>query len=88
MSLNYELLGSPQAEHIRRQRLLDLEADHFRFVLDAEELPDGADPGPIMDKLADVERRIGLHRQALGMPVTVMVPEEVDAPAPERPEAG
>lgn len=88
MSLNYELLGSPQADHIRRQRLLDLEADHFRFVLDAEELPDGADSGLIMEKLADVERRIKLHRQALGLPETVMMPDEVETSAPERPDAG
>jgi hypothetical protein len=84
--LNYELLGGPQADHIRRQRLLDLEADHFRFVLDAEELPDDADPSPIMAKLADVERRIGLHRRALGMPVTVTASNE--EPAPGLPDAG
>jgi hypothetical protein len=72
VSLNYELLGEAQAEHLRKQRLLDLEADHFRFVLDAEEVPPGEDAGPIMAKLADVERRIALHRQALGLSVDVL----------------
>lgn len=86
MSLNYELLGEPQAEHIRRQRLLDLEADHFRFVLDLEELPTEADSGQLMAKIGDVERRIALHRRALGMPVPVTTPDE--APAPELPDAG
>lgn len=77
MSLNYELLGGPQAEHIRKQRLLDLEADHYRYVLDAEELPEDADPTPIMAKLADVERRIALHRRALGMSEQVSTPDGV-----------
>jgi hypothetical protein len=76
--LNYELLGGPQAEHIRRQRLLDLEADHYRFVLDLDELPDGADPSPIMAKLADVERRIALHRRALNLPEMVTAPDGPD----------
>lgn len=88
MSLNYEMLGQSQAEHLRQQRLLDLEADHFRFVLDVEELPEGVDPSPIMAKLADVERRIALHRRALGMPELVTVPEEAGALTMKRPDAG
>lgn len=86
MSLNYELLGPTQATHIRMQRLLDLEADHFRFVLDAEELHDGADMGELRNKLADIERRIKLHRQALDLPDVVVMPEESGDPAPERPD--
>ena len=85
MSLNYELLGNTQAEHLRRQRLLDLEADHYRFVLDAEELPPGGDAGPIMAKLADIERRIVLHRQALRMPVEVLTEDAHVTPG--RPDA-
>lgn len=76
MSLNYELLGDTQAEHLRKQRLLDLEADHYRYVLDAEELAPGEDAGPIMAKLAEIERRIALHREALGLPVTVLAADE------------
>jgi hypothetical protein len=81
VSLNYELLGKPEAEHIRRQRLLDLEADHYRFVLDLEELPTEAESGQLLAKLSDVERRIVLHRQALGLPLTVTAPD--DEPVPE-----
>ena len=88
MSLNYELLGGSQAEHLRRQRLLDLEADHYRFVLDVEELPEGADPAPILAKLADVERRIALHRRALGMPEPVTTPDEDGPVLIERQDAG
>ena len=72
MSLNYELLGETAAQHLRRQRLLDLEADHFRLVLDVEETPDGVEPSAsILEKISDVERRINLHREALGMEVGV-----------------
>jgi hypothetical protein len=83
MAVRYQLLGDAQADHIRRQRLLDLEADHFRFVLDVEELPDGVDPAPIMEKIADVERRIEMHRQALGLPEVVTTPEGADEVTPE-----
>lgn len=83
MSLSYELLGEPQATHIRKQRLLDLEADHFNCVLDAEELPEGMTvPAALMDKIADIERRIRLHREALGMSTEV---RESDHAAPEIP---
>lgn len=77
MALNYELLDEGRAEHLRRQRLLDLEADHFRFVLDLDELPPGADPEALMSRLADIERRIVLHREALGLPVMVVTPDDV-----------
>jgi hypothetical protein len=79
VTLNYELLGASEAEHIRRQRLLDLEADHFRFVLDLEELPDDADPSPLLARIADVERRIALHRQALSLPVRVTTLDEANS---------
>jgi hypothetical protein len=81
MTLHYELLGEKQAEHLRRQRLLDLEGDHYRFLLDLEELPDEVDPSPILARVADVERRIALHRKALNLPVTVTALNEQD-PAP------
>jgi hypothetical protein len=86
MTLNYELLGEGQAEHIRRQRLLDLEADHFRYVLDIEELPDGANSSPTLEKIADIERRIELHRQALGLPVAVT--NGAGTLSPDSPAAG
>jgi hypothetical protein len=76
MSLNYELLGDQQAKHLRRQRLLDLEADHFRCVLDIEESPEGVDLRLAMKKISDVERRIKLHRRALDMPEDVVTADD------------
>lgn len=68
MTLTYRLLGESQAEHLRKQRLLDLEADHYRFLLDLEELPEGVEPPPdLMTKLSDVEYRIQVHSRALGL---------------------
>lgn len=91
MSLNYELLGEAQAEHLRRQRLLDLEADHFRYTLDLEELDASGNPdrkalNDVLTRLTEVERRIALHRQRLGMPVEVTTADE--DPAPQQSDAG
>jgi hypothetical protein len=90
MTVKYALLLKPQADHIRKQRLLDLEADHWRFMLDLEELPEDVpdtETEPIFIRLADVERRIMLHRQALGLPDIAITTEET-LPVAEDPDAG
>lgn len=83
MALSYQLLGNEQAEHLRRQRLLDLEADHFRFVLDVEESGADGDLTAILAKINDVERRIKIHRKSLGLPEFVSSEEDTVEVPPE-----
>lgn len=82
MSTTYEMLGVEGATHIRKQRLLDLEADHYRFMLDLQELPPDADGSAVLQQIAEIERRIAVHRTALGMePVVTVDPSTEDRTA-------
>ena len=66
MSMTYELLSKEQAVHLRRQRLLDLEADHWRYAMDLEEAdPNSPEYMKTATAIQEVERRIALHRKAL-----------------------
>lgn len=80
MALNYQLLNEDSATFLRRQRLLDLETEHYSLILETEEWPPGFEDKATLQKLHDVEMRIGIHRQALGLSPEVRIaePEQAD----------
>lgn len=78
--MDYSHLTAGQAEELRHRRVLDLEIDHYRVKLALEEDP--GDEKAYLD-LAELERRIELHRAELGIvlpPLDGVGPEMPDTP--------
>lgn len=69
----YEFVNADAASQLRAERIHHLEVQHFRLALELEEAP--GIPA-IVTQMAELERRIGVHRNALGL-------APLDAPAQE-----
>lgn len=80
--MDYTHLTSQQATQLRHERLHRLEAEHFRVKLALEEA-DEASSAQAQAELTDLERRIGWHREALGI---VLPPDGVEEPGPQSPD--
>lgn len=63
--MEYALLDDDARKEIRSRHLLDLEATHYRLTLEEVEEP-GTNPDRTR-MLAEIERRAGGHRAALGL---------------------
>lgn len=60
--MEYALLTPGHLDQLRRERMLELEADHARAGLVLQEVP--TDRQALADR-AELERRIRLHREEL-----------------------
>jgi hypothetical protein len=60
----YEFIDSNAAEQIRAERIHHLEIQHFRLGLEFEETPENL---AIKDQMAELERRMEMHRRILGL---------------------
>lgn len=60
----YEFINKEAADELRAQRIHHLEAQHYRLMLELEETPGNE---RIVAEVAEVERRIELHRRVLGL---------------------
>lgn len=85
MNTDYVYLSEASKVRILEQRIFDLEADHWRYRLDLEEAPPGADTTAAVARIVDVERRIDLHGRALN---AMVGPPEPDAAPEKLPEFG
>lgn len=72
--MEYHTLTVTQLRQLRMDRLRALEADHARRMLELEEDPANA---PVMEELAEIGRRIGLHVEVLSAESSQNVAEEV-----------
>lgn len=61
----YTVLSDEDKTALRMHRLHGLEADHFRHALALEEANDNADREQLTVEMADVARRIAVHRAVL-----------------------
>lgn len=59
----YEFIDKNSASQLRAERIHHLEAQHFRLGLELEEVPGNEG---IKGQMAEIERRIDMHRRILG----------------------
>lgn len=76
--MDYCHLTAQEATALRHKRLRDLEGDHYWLRLTQEEMPDNPQ---VLADLTELERRIALHRDALG----IVLPPDGVAPVPPDP---
>ena len=60
----YEFINRDAADQLRAERIHHLEVQHYRLGLELEEVPDNEG---IKGQMAEIERRIELHRRILGL---------------------
>lgn len=81
--MDYTHLTAEQADELRHRRVLDLEIEHYRVKLTLEETPENE---PAHMDLAELERRIALHRAELG--IVLPPPDGVAPEMPDTPGSG
>lgn len=85
--MDYVYLTADQAVELRKQRVAELEAEHFRVRLASAE--HAITPPALAETLADIARRIAMHCEALG--IVVSPPDGVEqaiVDGPDTPGAG
>lgn len=60
--MNYHELAPGDYANLRRQRLLALEADHYKLALLIEESNDDDEIAQLHTRQGEIERRIAAHR--------------------------
>jgi aspartate aminotransferase-like enzyme len=61
--MDYTLLSPDIFAQLRTQRMLDLEADHFRVELRRREALDPAEVDALVAQQAEIERRYSVHQE-------------------------
>lgn len=81
--MDYTHLTAKDATGLRHERVHRLEVEHYRVRLALEEADEDANAQAQVE-LADLERRIGLHREVLG--IVVPPPDGVELGGPAEPD--
>ena len=78
--MDYVQLTDKDFAGLRAERITVLEGEHFRLALRREEAMEVAEFEAISAQMAELHRRIALHRQALA-PTDTTVEQRADADA-------
>ena len=66
--MEYTQLTSTDFAGLRRERIVALEAEHYRLGLLIDELSNGDARAQLLDQQADIERRVGVHSALTDVP--------------------
>lgn len=77
--MEYKNLTGRDIEMLRAERITVLEGEHFRLALRRQEAAEVAEFDQFSAQMADLERRIELHREQ-DAPIHEPAAEQVDAP--------
>lgn len=77
--MDYQMLTQPQCQELVRRRVASLEADHYSNVLVLAETTDEDEAAAIMERQAEIERRIRVHTEGPAPALADGVPVETEA---------
>lgn len=85
MTRSYALIQSNDQAQLRRERLAALELDHYRNALVLEDAGSDEEARRAVQAMGDIERRMAVHRTALGLDQDAQDAEIVESPSEAEP---